>query len=130
MVMSKGESLKSKFKMSYSILFNSLSSQSIELDDIIKKSFGEDMNYTEIKNLKVQREKAQEELDNVKIKCEFVDIEEAIPVFHSRHRLMICMNSLVDSTAEKHSFGHSDSLSLPGSSMIRLQICGCADLRL
>lgn len=86
MVMSKGESLKSKFKMSYSILFNSLSSQSIELDDIIKKSFGEDMNYTEIKNLKAKREEATEELEKVKIKCEFVDIEEAIPVFEYKQQ--------------------------------------------
>lgn len=81
MVTSKGESLKSKFKMSYSILFNSLSSQSIELDDIMKKSFGEDSNYTELKNLKTRREDTTVELENTKIKCEFVDIEDTIPIF-------------------------------------------------
>jgi superfamily II RNA helicase len=37
----KGESLKSKFKLSYSILFNALGSQVVELEDIMKKSFGE-----------------------------------------------------------------------------------------
>lgn len=38
----KGESLESKFKLSYNILFNALGSQVVELEEIMNKSFGQD----------------------------------------------------------------------------------------
>lgn len=41
----QGESLESKFKLSYNILFNALGSQVVELEDIMNKSFGQDQNF-------------------------------------------------------------------------------------
>lgn len=76
MLNSKGESLNSKFKMSYSILFNALSSQIIELEEIMKKSFGENANYVALKEVKSKRELIKEKLEKNKIICDFVDIEE------------------------------------------------------
>ena len=81
MIGSKGESLYSKFKISYSILFNALSSQIIELEEIMKKSFGENENYVELKELKNKREEIKKKHDNNKIKCDFIDIEETPPIF-------------------------------------------------
>ncbi len=77
MLNSKGESLNSKFKMSYSILFNALSSQIIELEEIMKKSFGENSNYVALKEVKSKRESIKQKLEKNKIVCDFIDIEEA-----------------------------------------------------
>lgn len=80
MLNSKGESLNSKFKMSYSILFNALSSQIIELEDIMKKSFGENTNYVVLKDIKKKKEAIWKKLEDSKIQCEFVEIEEIPPI--------------------------------------------------
>ena len=80
----KGESLKSKFKMSYSILFNALSSQVVELDEIMKKSFGENTNVLNLKDLKKNRDELFEKIGDKKIECEFVPIEDAAPIFSYR----------------------------------------------
>ena len=77
MLNSKGESLNSKFKMSYSILFNALSSQIIELEEIMKKSFGENANYVALKEVKSKRDTIKQKLEKNKVVCEFIDIEEA-----------------------------------------------------
>lgn len=81
MISSKGESLYSKFKMSYSILFNALSSQIIELEEIMKKSFGENDNYVALKAYKEERDKYKKKLEDAKIVCPFIDIEETPPIF-------------------------------------------------
>jgi superfamily II RNA helicase len=81
MIGSKGESLNSKFKISYSILFNALSSQIIELEEIMKKSFGENENYVILKELKLEKEKVMSKLDSNKIVCPFIDIEDTPPIF-------------------------------------------------
>lgn len=81
MVGSRGESLHSKFKMSYSILFNALSSQIIELEEIMRKSFGENVNYVTLKNLKSEKSDLEKKEKETKIKCEFIDIEETPPIF-------------------------------------------------
>lgn len=77
---SKGESLKSKFKMSYSILFNALSSQIVELEDIMKKSFGENTNVLAIKDLKKKRDDLLKALEKQKVECPFVNIEDNAPI--------------------------------------------------
>lgn len=81
MIGSKGESLYSKFKISYSILFNALSSQIIELEEIMKKSFGENENYVQLKELKNEREKIKARQESNKVVCPFIDIEEEPPIF-------------------------------------------------
>lgn len=81
MIGSKGESLNSKFKISYSILFNALSSQIIELEEIMKKSFGENENYVILKELKLKKEEAMKKLAENKIDCPFIDIEDTPPIF-------------------------------------------------
>lgn len=81
MIGSKGESLNSKFKISYSILFNALSSQIIELEEIMKKSFGENENYVILKELKAKKEIAMKKMEDNKIVCPFIDIEEVPPIF-------------------------------------------------
>lgn len=81
MIMSKGEKLESKFKMSYSILFNALSSQIIELEDIMRKSFGENENYVEIKALKLQRDSLSKDIEDASIVCEYIAEGEDVPIF-------------------------------------------------
>lgn len=78
----KGESLESKFKLSYTILFNALSSQIVELEDIMKKSFGENQNFLQLKSLKEKKEKLVIKSEKEGIKCEFVDIEDVAPVYN------------------------------------------------
>ena len=59
----RGESLESKFKLSYSILFNALSSQIVALEDIMKKSFGENQNFLQLKSLKEQQQQLKTKLE-------------------------------------------------------------------
>lgn len=66
--------------MSYSILFNALSSQIVNLEDIMKKSFGENTKIVALKALKDKRNELLENLNNKKIECEFVAIEEDAPI--------------------------------------------------
>lgn len=87
MIGSKGESLYSKFKISYSILFNALSSQIIELEEIMKKSFGENENYVQLKELKTKREKIKAKQEENKIKCDFIDIEEVPPIYDFKQKV-------------------------------------------
>lgn len=77
----KGESLESKFKLSYSILFNALSSQIVQLEDIMKKSFGENQNFLQLKSLKQQKEKLEKRVKTESIQCTYVDIEDVAPIY-------------------------------------------------
>jgi antiviral helicase SKI2 len=103
MIGSKGESLYSKFKISYSILFNALSSQIIELEEIMKKSFGENENYVQLKELKTNREKIKAKQEENKIKCDFIDIEEVPPIYDFKQKV----DDLYDRS--QHFFGVNSS---------------------
>lgn len=73
----KGEALRSKFKISYNILINSLSSSLVELDEIMKKSFGENTNYHSLKESKGAKVSLEKKLLKNRIDCKFFgDIED------------------------------------------------------
>lgn len=63
MMDSKGETLRSKFKLTYSAIINSITMGSFSIEDLMKKSFFHNENYLKIKNIKQRNEELSTKLE-------------------------------------------------------------------
>ena len=80
MIDAKGESLESKFKLSYQVILNLLSSQQIGVEDMMKRSYKENDRFTQLPELVRQNQQLISEFEkHSQFECPFVKV----PVFPS-----------------------------------------------
>ena len=80
---SKGETLRSKFKLTYSAIINSITMGSFSIEDLMKKSFFHNENYLKIKNIKQTNSELKKKQEKYsEIAC-IKEIEEhvSVPIF-------------------------------------------------
>lgn len=90
MMDSKGEVLRSKFKLSYSVIINSYRSDDLLIDDLMKKSFTENKNYVKIKALKNRNSdlrSLKRKFTCIKENNTVYDIEDASPIVEFAQKL-------------------------------------------
>lgn len=83
MMDSKGETLRSKFKLTYSAIINSITMGSFSIEDLMKKSFFHNENYLKIKSIKQKSQELKQRLEDIsEAECfqEFEDFTKA-PIF-------------------------------------------------
>jgi superfamily II RNA helicase len=83
MMDSKGETLRSKFKLTYSAIINSITMGSFSIEDLMKKSFFHNENYLKIKSKKQRNVNLKKKLEkHSTIECiKEIEDQEKSPIF-------------------------------------------------